>query len=116
MGFVQRLRTLMTERVPFENLVQDDDKVSVKDLLRFMEKSQETNTMLIKAVLDASVSQSKTLETYIDLFKPRTMPSTTLEERIQMKEAKIRESEWEGIENVQDFNEFTAGISRSTDD
>lgn len=90
---------------------EDEDKVTTKDLLRFMEKQQESNTALISAILATSNAQAQTMQTYIDLFKPREVKSSTLDERefAKQDQVKPRDSEWEGIETAQDFHMFTAG-------
>jgi hypothetical protein len=109
MGFFQRLFTPI-EKAPYEEqgTLETDDKVTVKDLLRFMEKQSEQNTILIKSVLETNVAQSETLKNYIELFKPRYVESTTLEQREAARNAKtnIRESEWEGIPDATMFNQI----------
>lgn len=97
--------------VQYEDQSHEDnnDRVTTKDLLRFMEKQSESNSQLISAVLQSNISQSETLKNYIDLFKPREMKSTTLEEREAMKEkVKVRDSEWEGLD-AGDFNKMIGG-------
>jgi len=112
MGWIQWIRKLTgNQGVPYEDQTPKDDPVTTRDLLRFMEKTQEQNMQLISAVLNASNAQAETLKTYVDLFKPRDVRSTTLEERESAKAGKIeiREDEWQGIKNMNDFNLMTAG-------
>lgn len=91
----------------------DDDKVTTRDLLKFMQDQQKNNNELIKCVLDQSAKQSEVMQTYVDLFKPREVKSTTLNEREAAKQAEtqIRPEEWTGIKNLAEFNELTAGFS-----
>lgn len=93
-----------------EALVQAEDKISIKDLLRFAEKQSEQQNVIIKAVLDQAASQARTMENYIELFKPRNVQSTTLDERESNRSAvKVRESEWEGIADLNQFERLTNG-------
>jgi hypothetical protein len=112
MDWIQRLLAL-GQKAPYQDQSPppEDDRVTTKDLLKFMERQSQQQNELIRAVLENSASQSRTLETYIDLFKPRNVPSSTLEQReqAQAQEVKIRKSEWEGIESMEDFNRMTAG-------
>ena len=110
MGFIRWIHSLTNERVVYEDQAPpDDDRVSVKDLLRFVEKQSDQNAQLIQAVLAQGASQARTMESYIELFKPKNIPSTSLEERERMKFDKIevRESEWEGVQDLKHFNELT---------
>jgi hypothetical protein len=106
MGWIRSIFGNITEA---QKPAEPNETVSVKDLLHFMEQQQSNNTELIKAVLEASNSQARTLESYIDLFKPRNIPSTTVDERETMTATKIRANEWEGVEDMRDFHRLTAG-------
>ena len=116
MGIIQRNwnKLIKWGNAPFidEAPQENDDRITMKDMLRFVEKQSEQNNLLIRAVLEQGASQARTMESYIELFKPRTVASTTLEEREKMKSDKVevRESEWEGIDSIKKFNELTAGM------
>ena len=115
MGWIQRIWNSVKWEpiVPFvDEETKSEDKVSVKDLLKFMEKQSEQNTVLISSVLAASVAQSETLKNYIDLFKPRYQESTTLEQRDAMRQERtdVRKSEWEGIDSPAMFKEILGGV------
>lgn len=85
-------------------LTQEDNSVSPRDLLEFMQRQQEQNNQIIKAVLEHSATNARTLENYIELFKPKQVSSTTLEERERLKSERVepRESEWEGVKSLED--------------
>lgn len=116
MGWIQRSFSKLTNSgapyVEESNTFDSDQRVTVKDLLRFMEKQGEQNSLLIQSVLQSNVAQSETLKCYIDLFKPKTVESTTLSEREAKRSARedVREDEWEGINTPSMFNEL-AGYS-----
>lgn len=113
MGKLQRLWQVAfgKEEIQYEDESSANNSVSVKDILRFMEKQQESNGQLMGAIASASLAQAETMKTYIDLFKPRDVKSTTLDERDSKREhaAKVRESEWEGIADPQTFNRLMTG-------
>jgi hypothetical protein len=102
---------LFAQRAKYIDQTPPEDRVSAKDLLEFMKAQQAQNVQMIAAILNASNAQAETLKTYVDLFKPRDVRSTTLDEREQAKSnsTEIRKSEWEGIESMNDFNIMTAG-------
>lgn len=112
MGRIRRIWEVITNKeVPYVDETQPaDDSVSVKDLLRFMEKQQEQTSQLMTAMLTTSASQARTMETYIELFKPKEMKSSTLEEREALRDkVHVREEEFEGITSVEQFNKFLGG-------
>lgn len=111
MAGIRWFQSLMGKKeVPYvDESESKDETVSVKDLLRFMEKQQEQNSELLKAVLENSAAQSRTLENYIELFKPKYVPSTTLSEREQLKQEKMTKTEeWERIDDLKKFNALTS--------
>jgi len=96
---------LFTEEVPYvDNSPKDSEVITIKDMFNFMQRQSEQNTELVKAVLNASSSQSETLKNYIDLFKPRTVESPSLGEREAMKAARVDVDEWETLDTVDKFN------------
>jgi hypothetical protein len=115
MGIIHRIFTaLRSADAQYEDQTSSDETgdVTMRDMLKFVEKQSEQNARLIEAVLAQGASQARTMESYIDLFKPKYVPSTTLEQREAMKAEStvVRESEWEGIESLQDFNSLTSGM------
>lgn len=113
MGIVHWLRSLGKNKPEIE-----ENRITTRDLLDFMDKQQQRNNEIVKTVLEHSAQQNMIMQTYIDLFKPREIKSTTLGEREAMKEGetKIRPSEWMGIKNLNEFNELTSGISFKGED
>jgi hypothetical protein len=115
MEIIHRIFTaLRSADAQYEDQTSSDETgdVTMRDMLKFVEKQSEQNARLIEAVLAQGASQARTMESYIDLFKPKYVPSTTLEQREAMKAEStvVRESEWEGIESLQDFNSLTSGM------
>jgi|SRR6478752_4459772 len=104
MGKLQRIWEILTSSAETEFIdeTSQSESVGVKDLLRFMERQSEVNSQLIHAVLQTSASQADTMKTYIELFKPQQVKSTSMEERELMREEslKVRESEWEKVEDL----------------
>lgn len=115
MDYIQRIfRALLgiQDPQPYVDESQAEEKVTLKDLLKFAEKQSEQNNEIITAVLQQAASQSKVMENYIELFKPRNVESTTLDEREAKRSAvKVRESEWEGITSYNQFEQLTNGAN-----
>lgn len=115
MGKLQRIWQIMFDgdKIPFvdEAPKEDSNSIGMKDLLKFMEKQHEANAQIMQSVAQASLSQAQTMATYIELFKPRDVKSTTLEEREQAREnqIKVREHEFEGITSAESFNRLMTG-------
>lgn len=113
MGRLQRIWFAIKGDTPYVDQ-SESDQITVKDLLRFAEKQSEQNAAIVTAVLAQGASQARTMENYIELFKPKYVPSTTLSEREARKAAQedIRTDEWEGVSSPQMFNQI-AGYTTS---
>lgn len=98
MGLIRRLRQAVTgeKEVVYEEQTPEQ-VLTMRDMFDFMNKQSAQNTQLVQSVLQTSLAQSETMKTYIDLFKPRAVPSSTLDEREALKHERVevRESEWE---------------------
>ena len=78
---------------------------SVQQLLDFMAEQSRSNNDLIRTVLSAAEKNADTLKSYIELFKPQTVPSTNLQEREQMR---TQDDVWSAIDESELLKSFSS--------